>query len=97
MDGDKKILALKFGIAVNYQSRVVKQNNNSIYQVVNYGVWEYPTILQCTQAERDCKVQLKCGILSKQEMMDGHSETVYPLNLEDIMDIYERHGGVRVI
>jgi len=90
------VVALKFGIAVKFQDRLVKQNRKSVYDIKNFGVWEFPTSLECSQAERDCRVQLKCRVLSKLEMEDGHSETTYPLNLDAIIDIYERNGGVRI-
>lgn len=93
---NESVVAIKFGIAIDSNVRVNKQHRRSVYDIINYGIWQFPTTLACTQAERDCMTQLRCGILSKLEVPDGHSETTYALNLEDVIDIYERNGGVRV-
>lgn len=93
---NESVVAIKFGIAIDSNVRVIKQHRRSVYDIINYGIWQFPTTLECTQAERDCITQLRCGILSKLEVPDGHSETTYALNLEDVIDIYERNGGVRV-
>lgn len=94
-DGEA-VIAIKFGIAVKFQDRVVKQNRKSVYEIKNYGVWEFETTLECSQAEKDCRVNLKCKVIPKGEMIDGHSETTYIMNLEEVIDIYERNGGVRI-
>lgn len=93
-DGELPI-ALKFGIAKNSATRVGSQNKKSAYIVENYAVWYFTDVFSCKDAERVCKQTLLCGILSKLEMPDGHSETTSVLNLEKIIQIYESKGGVR--
>ena len=86
-------IAIKFGIANVVSTRVKQQDNSSIYTVTNHIVYEFPTKQQCLQAERECKQELPCGILSKEQMEDGWTETTYVCNLDKIRNIYERNGG----
>lgn len=89
-------VAVKFGISTRYEDRLIKQKRSSIYDIENYGVWEFNTTLEATQAERDCKLLLKRKVLSKSELGDGHTETTYVQNINEIIDIYERNGGIRI-
>lgn len=54
------------------------------------------SIFNLEQAERECKEQLECGVVLKRDMPDGWTETTYVYNLEKIVEIYERNGGVKV-
>lgn len=87
-------LALKFGISVDSVGRVRKQNSKSVYDVEQYQIYDFPSVEACKQAERECKSQMECGILSKFEMPDGFTETTYPYNVDKIIEIYERNGGI---
>ena len=89
-------MAVKFGIANNAIIRNRQQNRTSVYPVKGCGVWEFETKGDCVSAERECKQTLECGILTKEEMPDGWSETVDVKDLEKIISIYEKHGGVRI-
>lgn len=95
VDDKNKLLALKFGIANVAKQRVKQQNARCIYEVRPYLIYNFPTKKQCLAAERECKETLLCGILSQEEMPDGHTETTCPSNLARIKSIYEKHGGVR--
>lgn len=86
-------IALKFGIAVLTRVRVSRQNKLSPYKVINYLVYEFTNSEDCKKAEKDCLKELECGLLSKEEMPDGHTETTDVLNLDKIIEIYERNGG----
>lgn len=92
-DGAIKI-ALKFGISVDSVGRVRKQNSKSVYDVEQYQIYDFPSVESCKQAERQCKSQLECGILSKLEMPDGYTETTYPHNVDKIIEIYKKNGGI---
>lgn len=91
--GDE-LVAIKFGIAKCFKNRVDKQNRLSVYSITNYGVWDFPTKSQCYSAELECKQTLPCGIVSKQDMQDGWTETVCASNLNSIVSIFEKHGGI---
>lgn len=96
IDSDENVVALKFGIANKTGHRVAKQNRHSIYDVRNYVIYEFRDKSSCMEAERECKAILECGVLTKEEMPDGYTETTSVLNLEIIERIYEKYGGVRL-
>jgi len=89
-------LAIKFGISRQYEARLQKQNRKSIYNISNYNAWEFPTKESCRLAELECKQSFECGIVSKEHMFDGFSETTYIHNLDKIAEIFEKHGGVTI-
>lgn len=90
-------VAIKFGIAKNSDKRIKDQNSKNLFQMEQSAVYEFKTVNACKDAEKACKRELKCGVLSKRELKDGHSETVSLLDLEKVIAIYERFGGVRVL
>jgi hypothetical protein len=94
-DGDLPV-AIKFGIAKDFKSRIPRQNKRSVYTVTNLKAWEFPTKESCILAELECKQRLNCGILQREEMPDGFSETTYVYNLDKISEIFEKHGGVTI-
>lgn len=94
---DENILvAIKIGISKKWRRRMVGQNRLNLFRSENLGVWEYKTVKACKDAERECKKTLRTGVLSIREMKDGWSETVSVLDLEKVIAIYEKHGGVRI-
>lgn len=95
IDNDR-IVAIKFGIAANSLKRVKEQNSNSVYKVTNCSVYMFPSVESCKAAEKDCKKQLVCGIIQRQDMSDGYTETTYVYNLDKIKQIYKKHGGIEV-
>lgn len=95
IDGDN-IIALKFGIAINSSFRVDSQNRSSVFEVVNKFVYTFPDTKSCKAAEKECKQTLCCGVIPKEEMTDGYTETTYVYNLDKIIQIYKKHGGVKL-
>lgn len=92
MDGSMPV-ALKFGIAKNSANRALKQSKLSSFGLETYGIWEFPDVKSCKAAERELKSKLVCGVISKVEFPDGHSETTYTYNLDTIIDTYKFFGG----
>lgn len=93
---DYKIeIGVKFGIANISANRLKRQSRTCIYELQQYGVWVFPDKRSCLQAELECKQSLVCGIIGKQEMPDGRTETTYLYNLERVIEIYEKHGGLK--
>lgn len=92
LDNDTPV-ALKFGIAMISDRRKIRQGKYSIYKIEGLGVYKFPDKQSCKKAERECKKELECGVLSKEEMPDGYTETTWAYNLEKIIEIYERNGG----
>jgi hypothetical protein len=95
-DGEN-VVAIKFGVANLARERIKTQHSKSIYDIVNYGVWNYPTIMECKSAERLCLRSMETGVISKEEMPDGYTETTFPYNIDKVISIFEQGGGIRNI
>lgn len=91
---NSKTIALKFGISVNPETRFKQQNTTCIYDMELLKTFEFEDTFSCKNAERECLRQLECGVISKIEMPDGWTETTWVYNLDKIIEIYERNGGV---
>lgn len=94
-DGELPI-AVKFGIAKDYKSRIPRQSKHSIYEITNLKAWKFPTKESCILAELECKQSFDCGVVPREEMPDGFSETTHIYNLDKISDIFEKHGGITI-
>jgi hypothetical protein len=94
MDNDI-LIAIKFGIAHNSDRRIKEQIRNNTLSITNKFIYLFPSVTSCKKAERECKQELQCGILSLVEMPDGYTETTWAYNLEKIIEIYKRNGGIR--
>lgn len=90
---NNSVIALKFGIAKDSEQRVKQHNYKSIFEVEQYGIWQFPTVKSCKAAERHIKNNLPCRFLTKEEMPDGYTETTSGDNLKTIIKIYEDFGG----
>jgi len=86
--------AIKFGIARDSKQRSKAQNSKSVYDIRQHSTYAFTTTNLCKKAERECKKELECGIVLKRDMPDGFTETTWLYNLEKIVEIYERNGGV---
>lgn len=95
-DSDGSIVAIKFGITSNFKDRLFRQNLRSVFSVENYGIWEFDSKSTCYNAELQLKRTVECGVLSKQEMYDGWTETTFPHNIEIVVSTFEDFGGVRL-
>ena len=89
-------LAVKVGISRSKELRLKYQARRTPFRVESIGVWEYGDKLSCVQAEKECLSKFLFGILNKEEFGDGYTETTYPYNVDSIIRIFERFGGVRV-
>lgn len=96
IDDDNTTVAIKFGIANNSKRRIKRQNRHSVYTLKQHSVYEFPDVDSCKKAERECKQTLECGIVLKRDMSDGYTETTWVYNLDKIIEIYERNGGVKI-
>ena len=92
-DMNGKPYALKFGIANDSEQRVKGQNSKNQFTMEQERVYFFPTVEACKNAEKHCKKVLECGIVSKEKMKDGWTETTYLLNFTKIVEIYESFGG----
>ena len=90
------IQAVKFGITNNTKRRVRDQDRNSFYRIVNHLNYIFKDTTSCKKAERECLQELECGVVLKRDLPDGYTETTWAYNLDKIIEIYERNGGIRV-
>lgn len=94
-DGEVPI-AVKFGITAFPSIRVNQQNRKSVYDVESLGVWEFESYQLCKKAENSCSKDVITGVISKEEMRDGYTETTFTSNISKLISIFEEFGGVRV-
>lgn len=92
---NNQCLAIKFGVTNRAGGRNKEQNRGCVYDVVLKEVWEFPSTEKCRRAEKACYNLLDRGILLKDEMPDGYTETTYPRNLDTIRYLYKKYGGIR--
>lgn len=90
------VVALKFGITTNSKRRIKQLSTDNIYKVQQFLIYKFPDVASCKKAERECKRELECGILTKEEMPQGFTETTDIKNLLKIIEIYTANGGVRI-
>lgn len=95
VDGEN-LIALKFGISSNPIRRLSTVNLKSSFDIELPLVWKFETENMCRAAEKQCKLSLVCGIIDKNLMVDGWSETTHIENLLQIQDIFKSYGGVEV-
>lgn len=94
IDDHDTVIGIKFGIARDSTQRVKQQDSKSIYIIRQHSVHTFSDVASCKKAERECRQELECGIVLKRDMPDGYTETTWVYNLEKIIEIYERNGGV---
>lgn len=92
-DGDLPI-ALKFGITYNMVARIKEYKYSSIYKVENSHLFYFEDRNACRAAEKFCKSYFECGVVSKEDMPKGFSETTHLYNIDKILDIYRKYGGI---
>lgn len=88
---------IKFGITNNPPQRLKTQSKKtSKFKIVQHGVWEFPSEAKCIEAENATKANVHRGVIEKQHLPDGHSETCYAYNIDLITAIYERREGKKI-
>lgn len=85
---------IKIGIAVNSAKRIREQRGKAALKMESYRVWEFPDTVSCKAAEREILTTLPCGVLTREQMRDGFTETLPVAYLEQVIAIYQKHGGV---
>lgn len=88
------VVALKFGITSNIDRRIKQQNFKCPFTIKNLFSFRFEKSSDCKESELEIKSSMITGILSKSDMPDGYTETTYTYNLENIIAVYEKHGGV---
>ncbi|QOE32525.1 hypothetical protein CPT_Muenster_353 [Klebsiella phage Muenster] len=88
------ILGLKYGIETIKNNRHKKQNRLSYYTIKPYFTFYFESSEDCKKAEKQCKKIFK-PIFTKEELPDGYTETTIEDNLDKIISIYEKWGGIK--
>lgn len=96
-DDEDNLVAIKFGIAKDYKTRFDKQKYKTPFKTVQSYVWDFPTVPSCKSAEKEIKDTIICKFLPKEQYIDGYTETTSPENLNYIISIFEKYGGVRKV
>ncbi|AFA44761.1 hypothetical protein RaK2_00488 [Klebsiella phage vB_KleM_RaK2] len=91
---ENKPVAIKFGIANAPHIRIEFQNSKNLYKMVQPHIYKFFSTEQCKDAERYCKSIYK-NVLTKEQLFDGYTETTLLENIENIIQIYEKYGGIR--
>ena len=97
IDDHNNTVAIKFGIARDSRQRIKKQSRLSTYALKQHSIYTFPDVDSCKKAEKDCRQELECGVVLKRDMPDGYTETTWAYNLDKIIEIYERNGGVLIV
>jgi hypothetical protein len=92
-DGDTP-LCVKFGISSAAKKRLARQKVMSSVDVKSLYVFYFKSSMDCKAAERECKLTLDRGVVGKDILPDGWSETTYLHNMDTIIQIYKKYGGV---
>lgn len=90
-------VALKFGIANIAGNRVDSQNVVNALKCRQFDVFQFETKMSCLAAEREVKSKVERKFLSKDVFPDGWTETTDIKNLDSIIKIYKKHGGVSIM
>lgn len=94
-DGEK---FLKFGISSNLKKRLrnLKRSVGSAKFEKLLRVFEYKDKNSCWKSETECLQNLECGIVGKDVLSSGYTETTSIENLNKIIEIFTNNGGVEV-
>lgn len=94
---DGSPIAVKFGIATNAVGRLKTQRvNNKSVSIECIGVWSFKSTLACRNAETFIKRIINRGVVSRELMPDGWTETASVSDIHLIIKAYEQFGGVKV-
>lgn len=83
---------IKFGISQDHVLRLKRRRDSENWELLHY--YRFQDAASCREAEKRIKSSVKCGILSKDLMYDGWTETTHLNNLEKVKTIFEEFGGV---
>lgn len=89
-------LALKFGVTRSFINRKRSLDLSSKLKLETVGVWQFNSVAECKAAELICLRTLVCGVMTRADMKNGFSETTSLNNLEEIIEIFEENGGIRL-
>jgi len=93
LNNDGAAVGIKFGVSGNARKRSVSINRLCVFNVRLSRIYRFGNSSLCRSAENSCKNILECAVISKENMLDGWSETTHLENFEKVEEIYRQHGG----
>lgn len=90
-------VALKFGVANDSDIRLKVLNQKSNLRLENYAVWNFEYVADCLKAETEFKQTLETGVISREEMWHGWTETTYLSNIDYIISKLDRIAERRIV
>lgn len=87
---------LKFGISCMPDSRQRQQEIASGLSLTRVCTYIFEDNTSCRRAEKVCKTLLETCTVDETIFPDGYTETTYVYNLDKIIEIYKKHGGVKL-
>lgn len=82
---------IKFGISQDHVLRLKRRRDLENWELLRF--YRFKDAVSCREAERMIKSSMECGVISKDLMYDGRTETTHLANLEKVMTIFEKFGG----
>lgn len=102
---NESCIGIKYGIeSYNDGRRLIEQNSRTEYDIKHVCSYKFSTVSDCQKAELECKKLFqkenkelfgRKGYITKEEMRDGWTETTSVSNIEKIISIYEKWGGIK--
>ena len=98
-------IGIKYGIESIAGNRTIQQNRNSVYKIVRIKTFVFNTPEECKAAEAECKsifqkenrkLYKRNGLITKNELSDGYTETTSILNIDKVIEIYKKYNGKEV-
>lgn len=86
----------KFGISSNPLKRAKDQGKNTLFNIKIDGVWKFPDIRSCRCAEKEVKRSVPRYYLNQEQYGDGWTETIDSSHIDEVINIYEKYGGIKV-
>lgn len=93
---NENCVACKFGITNNAERRLSELQAGCKFRLENFGVWSYKNGSNCKNAEVKVKNTMVCGVISKDDMIIGYTETTSLKDIDNIIHIFESYGGNRM-
>ena len=86
---------LKYGVSYDPRVRLKDLRRYMAGKSTMYNLlcFEFTSAEECLAAENECKMVLASGVITKNQLANGHTETTKLMNLVQIIEIFQSHGG----
>jgi hypothetical protein len=84
---------IKFGITKNLSRRIHESRKRNRLVIENIISFVFDSKIDCLKAEMECKNKVISGVVNRDVMPDGWTETTFLENLEVLVDVSTKFGG----